>query len=139
MKAKDSTVRNGAGDAPPDSLRVELPIASDYSPHHAGEVVALLDSAQPEPADSERRAKPSRRRPGMAANRFLGSGKFNLHEFGGAEIESGVRVRMISDFVASLGHFARHMLPAGDPVDAYLARLNARPALARAMAKDDRP
>ena len=41
--------------------------------------------------------------------------------------------------IGSLGHFARHLLPAGDPVDAYLARLNARPALARAMAKDDRP
>jgi len=38
--------------------------------------------------------------------------------------------------LASLGQFARHMLPAGEPVDAYLARLNARPALARALAKD---
>ena len=38
--------------------------------------------------------------------------------------------------VGSLGHFARDMLPSGEPVDAYLARLNARPALARALAKD---
>jgi glutathione S-transferase len=38
--------------------------------------------------------------------------------------------------VGSLGQFAREMLPAGDPVDAWLARLNARPALARAFAKD---
>jgi glutathione S-transferase len=38
--------------------------------------------------------------------------------------------------VASLGHFARAMLPAGDPVEAYLARCNARPALARARLKD---
>jgi glutathione S-transferase len=38
--------------------------------------------------------------------------------------------------VGSLGQFARKMLPAGDPVDAWLARLNARPALARALAKD---
>jgi glutathione S-transferase len=38
--------------------------------------------------------------------------------------------------VASLGQFARHMLPPGSPVDAYLAKLNARPALARALAKD---
>ena len=38
--------------------------------------------------------------------------------------------------VGSLGQFARDMLPSGEPVDAYLARLNARPALARALAKD---
>jgi glutathione S-transferase len=38
--------------------------------------------------------------------------------------------------VGSLGQFAREMLPAGDPVDAWLARLNRRPALARALAKD---
>lgn len=38
--------------------------------------------------------------------------------------------------IGSLGQWARHMLPAGDPVDGYLARLNARPALARALQKD---
>ena len=38
--------------------------------------------------------------------------------------------------VASMGQFAREMLPAGAVVDAYLDRCNARPALARAMAKD---
>lgn len=38
--------------------------------------------------------------------------------------------------LASLGQFARAMLPAGERVDDYLARLNARPALARALAKD---
>lgn len=38
--------------------------------------------------------------------------------------------------VASLGQFARPMLPAGDRVDDYLARCNARPALGRALAKD---
>ena len=38
--------------------------------------------------------------------------------------------------VGSLGQFARDMLPAGDPVDAWLARLQARPALARALARD---
>jgi len=38
--------------------------------------------------------------------------------------------------VGSLGQFAREMLPAGDPVDAWLARLNGRPALSRALAKD---
>jgi len=38
--------------------------------------------------------------------------------------------------LASVGQWARDMLPAGEPVDGYLARLNARPALARAMKKD---
>ncbi len=38
--------------------------------------------------------------------------------------------------VGSLGQFSRETLPAGDPVDAWLARLNARPALARALATD---
>lgn len=40
--------------------------------------------------------------------------------------------------VGSLGQFARKMLPPGDRIDAYLERLGARPALARALAKDAR-
>ena len=39
--------------------------------------------------------------------------------------------------VASMGHFMRTLLPAGPLVDSYLERCNARPALARAMAKDN--
>lgn len=38
--------------------------------------------------------------------------------------------------VASIGHWMRNGLPAGDLVDAYLERCGARPALARAHAKD---
>jgi glutathione S-transferase len=38
--------------------------------------------------------------------------------------------------VASMGQFIRTLLPPGDVVDAYLARAAARPALARALAKD---
>lgn len=38
--------------------------------------------------------------------------------------------------LSSLGQFARDMLPAGDPVDSWLAKLAARPALARAAARD---
>ena len=38
--------------------------------------------------------------------------------------------------VASMGQFMRTLLPPGAAVDAYLARCNARPALARALAKD---
>jgi glutathione S-transferase len=38
--------------------------------------------------------------------------------------------------IASIAHWARQALPPDDPVDSYLARINARPALARALAKD---
>jgi glutathione S-transferase len=38
--------------------------------------------------------------------------------------------------VASVGLFVRTMLPADPVVDGYLARVGARPALARAQAKD---
>jgi len=38
--------------------------------------------------------------------------------------------------LGSLAQWARAMLPAGELIDGYLARLNARPALARAQAKD---
>jgi len=38
--------------------------------------------------------------------------------------------------IASMGQFVRAMLPTGPLVDAYLERCNARPALARALAKD---
>jgi glutathione S-transferase len=38
--------------------------------------------------------------------------------------------------LVSMGPFSRAMLPAGDRVDAYLARAAARPALARALARD---
>ena len=38
--------------------------------------------------------------------------------------------------IASMGQFVREMLPPGEVVDAYLARCTARPALARAWARD---
>ena len=38
--------------------------------------------------------------------------------------------------IASMGMFVRTFLPAGEVVDAYLARCGARPALARALAKE---
>lgn len=38
--------------------------------------------------------------------------------------------------LGSLGQWARPMLPPGEPVDGYLARLHARPALARAAGRD---
>jgi glutathione S-transferase len=56
----------------------------------------------------------------------LGASPYLLgDEFSGADI-----------LIASLGQFAREMLPSGPVVDDYLARCNARPALARAIAKD---
>jgi glutathione S-transferase len=41
-------------------------------------------------------------------------------------------------FLASLGHWMRDVLPGDDIVEVYLARCNARPALAAAQAKDAR-
>ena len=41
--------------------------------------------------------------------------------------------------IASIGHWARDMLPQGEIMDAYLARCGARPALARSMSKDAVP
>jgi glutathione S-transferase len=56
----------------------------------------------------------------------LEAGPFVLgKKFSGADI-----------LVASIGQFLREMLPAGPVVDAYLERCNARPALARALARD---
>ena len=56
----------------------------------------------------------------------LGSGSYLLgDEFSGADI-----------LIASMGQFMRAMLPAGAVVDSYLERCNARPALARAIARD---
>ena len=56
----------------------------------------------------------------------LNSGPYVLGEkFSGADV-----------LIASIGHFSRQMLPTGAVVDAYLARCNSRPALARAGAKD---
>lgn len=80
----------------------------------------------------------------------LGGNEFLVRSFRGIkEMNERVRVALEANpyllgesfsaadvLLASLGQWARHMLPAGDPVDAYLARLNARPALARAMTKD---
>ena len=57
----------------------------------------------------------------------LGDGPYILgQKFSGADI-----------LIASMGQFLRAMLPAGDLVDAYLARCNGRPAVARALARDN--
>jgi glutathione S-transferase len=59
----------------------------------------------------------------------FGAGPYLLGEtFSGADI-----------LIASLGQFLRALLPAGAVVDAFLERCNARPALARAMARDGGP
>jgi glutathione S-transferase len=56
----------------------------------------------------------------------LGAGPYLLGEhFSGADL-----------LFASMAQWARHTLPADSSVDAWLARVNARPALARAMARD---
>jgi len=48
----------------------------------------------------------------------------------------GEKFSGVDILVTSLGSFMRTMLPAGAVVDAYLERCQARPALARALAKD---
>jgi glutathione S-transferase len=48
----------------------------------------------------------------------------------------GERFSAADLLLASLGQWARAMLPAGEPVASYLARMNERPALARAMGRD---
>lgn len=48
----------------------------------------------------------------------------------------GEKFSGVDILVASLGSFMRTMLPAGAVVDGYLERCQARPALARALAKD---
>ena len=54
----------------------------------------------------------------------------------GAPYILGERFSGADVLIASMGQFVRTMLPAGEVVDAYLARCNARPALARALTKD---
>jgi len=52
---------------------------------------------------------------------------------------AGDRFTAADVFIASAGQWARDILPAGELVDAYLARCFERPALARAQAKDAAP
>ena len=82
-------------------------------------------------ADNENLRRTFRGRAEMDA-RILGAlkaGPFVLGDrFSGADI-----------LVASIGQFARQMMPADKAVDDYLARCAARPALARAMARDAKP
>lgn len=51
----------------------------------------------------------------------------------------GERFSAADILVASMGGFARQLLPAGEVIDAYLKRCMARPAMARALAKDSPP
>jgi glutathione S-transferase len=51
----------------------------------------------------------------------------------------GKRFSAADLMLASMGHFARDMLPEGPLVDDYLERCNARPALVNAAAKDAPP
>ena len=51
----------------------------------------------------------------------------------------GKNFTAVDIMVASMGQWARDMLPEGGTIDAYLQRCNARPALKVAMAKDASP
>jgi len=59
-----------------------------------------------------------------------------LAAFGAGPYMLGDRFSGADVLIASMGQFARTMLPAGAVVDAYLERCTERPALARALAKD---
>lgn len=48
----------------------------------------------------------------------------------------GERFSAVDIFVASMAQFARNLLPDDPRIDAYVERVTARPALARAQAKD---
>ena len=80
--------------------------------------------------------------------RVSGSSAFGsipqAHELISAALDAGPymagdRFTAADVFMASAGQWAREILPAGDVVDAYLARCFERSALARAQAKDDKP
>jgi glutathione S-transferase len=84
------------------------------------EFVGLADRADLQRTFTSRRAVDARV---LAA---LERGPWILGErFSGADV-----------LIGSVGQWARNMLPAGPTVDAWLQRCAARPALARAMAKD---
>lgn len=51
----------------------------------------------------------------------------------------GERFTAADVLIGSLGQWARDMLPPGGTIDAWIARLNARPALARGFARDANP
>jgi glutathione S-transferase len=63
----------------------------------------------------------------------------NRHIFAALEADPYILGEKFSGadiLIASVGQFARTMLPARDVVDSYLSRCNSRPAFARASAKD---
>lgn len=96
--------------------------------YYAGVIEPVVNFAVAGVADNPALQKTFRDREAMNRRILaaLESGPYILGErFSGADI-----------LIASLGHFVRAMLPAGERVDTYLARCNARPALARAQAKD---
>ncbi|MDX2170535.1 MAG: glutathione S-transferase family protein [Deltaproteobacteria bacterium] len=97
--------------------------------YYAGVIEPVINFAVAGVADNPMLQRTFRDRAAMDRRILAGlaPGPFLLGErFSGADI-----------LVASLGHFVRHLLPAGAVVDAYLARCNARPALARALARDN--
>lgn len=84
------------------------------------EFAGLADNAAMQRTFRDRAAMDRLILAGLAAGPYLLGEKFS-----GADV-----------LIASLGHFARQMLPGGGVVDAYLERCNRRPALARANARD---
>ena len=96
--------------------------------YYSGVIEPVLNIQFAGLADNEPLKRTFRDVPAMHAriSGALAAGPYILgKEFSGADV-----------LVASMGQFVRTFLPPGEVVDAYLARCNARPALARALAKD---
>lgn len=76
------------------------------------------------------------------ARTFRGAAEFHQRLLGTLERQDylvGDRFTAADVMLASLGLWARQLLPEGAAVDAYLARCNGRPALAAANLKDAQP
>lgn len=119
-----------AGLAPAIGDRLRGPYLT-WLAYYAGVIEPIINFGFAGVADNPALQRTFRDRATMDARILaaLVAGPYLLGErFSGADI-----------LVASMGQFLREMLPAGAVVDTYLARCNARPALARAFAKDAPP
>jgi glutathione S-transferase len=116
-----------AGLAPPIGDRARGPYLA-WLAYYAGVIEPVVNIAFAGLGDNAALQRTFRDRAAMDRRILAGlePGPYLLGaQFSGADI-----------MVASIGHFMRAMLPVGARVDAYLERCNARPALARAQAKD---
>src|ERR1700690_1748674 len=103
VEAENGAVPGGGGQPGDDSRCGELPISSDGGPHHAQKTELALRRAQAEPAGSVRRAEQGGGNAGGLDDRSLRPGQFVVDGMAGTEVQAGVGVAMIADFVARRG------------------------------------